>query len=111
MNKEQFFAAIKAEVKEVEVKALGAVLKFKVLTGKARDEFHAAVKDGDQSFSHFEAAIVAASLVDDEGNQMLTTADVDAMRNESAAAVAAVASVAMQVNKIGADAEAEAAKN
>lgn len=111
MNKEQFFAAIAAEVKEVEVKELNSVVKLRVLTGRARDEFHTLLSAGDKSASRFEAALVAATLVDDTGALTLTSDDVEALRDQNGVAVAAVAKAAMQVNKIGTDAEAEAAKN
>jgi hypothetical protein len=111
VNKEQIFAALAAEVKEIEVTALNATLRFKVLTGKARDEFHALIAAGDRSASHFEASLVTATVVDADNQPMFTAEDVDALRDQSATALSALAKVAMQVNNIGAEAEAEAAKN
>ena len=111
MDKEQFFAALAADIKEVKVEALNAVFRFRVLTGRARDAFHEAVSKGDKTLSHFEAAIVAATVVDDEGNALCSAEDVDALRDRNGAALSAVAKVAMQVNNLGADAEATAAKN
>jgi len=111
MNREQFLSAISAEIKEIEVAAVGELVRFRVLTGRARDAFHEAVSKGDKTLSHFEAAIVAATVVDDEGNAMFSQADVETLRDHNATAVAQVAKVAMQVNNIGAEAEAEAAKN
>lgn len=111
MNKEQFFAAVKAEVKDVEVKALGAFVKIRVLTGKARDAFQAAIQAGDKSASHFEASLVAATVVDDNEAPMFSAEDVATLQDSNAAALSEVAKAAMDVNKIGATAEADAAKN
>jgi hypothetical protein len=111
MNKEQFFAAVAAEVKDVEVKALGVVLKFKVLTGEARDKFHALISAGDQSASYFEASIVAATVVNEDGSPMFSSEDVATLRGSRANAVAEVAKVALDVNNIGAVAEEQAVKN
>lgn len=111
MNRDQLFAALEAEVKSVEVKAVNAVLYFKVLTGKARDEFQALISAGDKSASHFEAAIVAATVVDADGTHTFTSDDVATLRTKSAAAVSEIAAKALEVNKIGADAEEAAAKN
>jgi hypothetical protein len=111
MNKEQFFAAVAAEVKEVEVKALGAVLRFKVLTGEARDKFHELMGAGDKSASHFEASIVAATVVNEDGSPMFSSEDVATLKASSATAVAEVAKVAMDVNRIGVSAEEQAVKN
>lgn len=111
MNKEQLFAALEAEVKAVEVKAVNAVLYFKVLTGKARDEFQALISSGDKSASHFEAAIVAATVVAEDGTPTFSADDVATLRDKAAGAVSAIAAEALKVNKIGADAEEAAVKN
>ncbi|MDI9686566.1 hypothetical protein [Burkholderia cenocepacia] len=111
MDKNEFFSRIKADVKEIEVKAVGALIKFQVLTGKARDEFHAIVSAGDKSASFFEAAIVAATVLKDSGEKMFSPEDVEALRSSRADAVTELAQAAMAVNKIGTEAEAEAAKN
>lgn len=111
MNKTELFAALESDVKEIRVEAINATLRFKVLTGRARDAFHAAVSKGDGALSAFEAAIIAACVVDDQGNAMFTPDDVDTLRDKNADAVGAVAKVAMQLNNIGVQAEAAAAKN
>jgi hypothetical protein len=111
MDKAQLFAALEAEVKEVEVKVINAVLRFRVMTGKARDEFQALIASGDKTASHFEAAIVAATVVDANGAAMFSSEDVAVLRDKSAGAVSEIAKVALQVNKIGADAEEAALKN
>jgi hypothetical protein len=111
MDKAQLFAALEAEVKAVEVKAVNAVLYFKVLTGKARDEFQALITSGDKSASHFEAAIVAATVVDANGVPTFNADDVATLRDKSASAVSAIAAEALKVNNIGADAEEAAVKN
>jgi len=111
MDKNELFSRIKADVKDIEVKAVGAFLKFQVLTGKARDEFHATVSAGDKSASFFEAAIVAATVLTDTGEKMLSPEDVEALRESRADAVTEMAQAAMTLNKIGTAAEEEAAKN
>lgn len=111
MNKEQLFAALESEVKDVPVPAINATLRFRVLTGKARDEFHTAIKDGDKSVSYFEAVITVSTVVDDNGAPMFDMADVETLRGKNADAVSAIAAAALTVNKIGQAAEEEAAKN
>lgn len=112
MDKAQLLALVKADVKEVEIKALGAIkLKFRVLTGKARDLFHAVIKDGDGTNSHFEASIAVATVVDDNHEPMLTPDDVATLQDSNAAALTEIAQAAMNVNNIGATAEGAAAKN
>lgn len=111
MDKAKFFEAARAEVKEHPVPVLCDILKFRVMTGAARDEFFRIVEAGDKSNSHFEAAIVTATVVNDDHTPMFSAEDVRALRDTDANALTAVAQIAMQVNRIGAKAEADAAKN
>ena len=111
MNKAELLAALESDVKEIQVDAVNAVLRFKLLTGRARDSFHAAVSKGDGALSAFEAAIVAACVVDATGIPLFSAEDVETLRDKNADAVSAVAKVARQVNNIGLAAEEAAAKN
>lgn len=111
MDKASLFAALAAEVKKVKVEALGLELSFKVMTGKARDAFQKAVEEGDKSFSFFESAIVTATVVDEAGAPLFDASDIDALREQNAVSLSAVAAVAMDVNKIGVKAEKEAQGN
>lgn len=110
-NKEQLFAALESEVQDIHVGAVGAKLRFKMMTGRGRDAFHSAIEKGDKALSHFEAAIVAAVVVDESGAPMFSPEDVATLQDKNASAVAAIAQVALSVNKIGVEAEAAAAKN
>lgn len=111
MNKDQLLAALRADVKEIEVKALGAVLRFRVLTGRARDAFRDSVQNGDQSASHFEASLVASVVVGEDDALMFSKEEVLALQDGNALALAELARHAMAVNKIGQSAEEAAAKN
>ncbi|BCM12239.1 hypothetical protein ACI2VT_16570 [Ralstonia nicotianae] len=111
MDKAKFFDAAEAKVLERPVPVIADMMKFRVMTGTARDEFHRIVEAGDKTASHFEAALVVATVVNDDHSPMFTADDVQALRERDANALTAVAQIAMQVNKIGVKAEAEAAKN
>ncbi len=111
MNKAEFFEAAQAKVVARPVPVICNHMKFRVMTGTARDEFFRVVEEGDKTNSHFEAAIVLATVVNDDHSPMFSAEDVQALRETDANALTAVAQIAMQVNKIGAKAEAEAAKN
>jgi len=113
MNKEQLLTAIRSEIKEIEIKALGSgvYLRFRTLTGRARDAFHAAYATGDKAASHFEALIVGAAVVDEAGEPMFTPEEIETLRDQDAEALSAIAAAALQVNKIGVVAEEAAVKN
>ncbi|WP_059748671.1 phage tail assembly chaperone family protein, TAC [Burkholderia ubonensis] len=111
MNKEQIFAAFAPVIHEEPIKALdGATLRFKELSGTARDELYRGIS-GDNSNSNYEAAVIAASVVDESGEPVFTEDDVQALRQSRAAALEEVSRIAMRVNNIGAAAEDTAAKN
>jgi hypothetical protein len=65
MDKSAFLVAATAAVTEVQIASMGTAVKFKVMTGKARDEFNAAMQTAGGSPSRFAALIVAATVVDD----------------------------------------------
>jgi len=111
MDKASLFAALESEVHDIEVKALGLVLRFKALTGTARDAFNAAITAGDKSNSHFEASLIAATVVDADGAPMFEAGDIEVLRQKNATALSAIAQEAMKVNKLGVDAEKEAQGN
>jgi hypothetical protein len=110
MNKLELLAALAPEIKDVEVKALGTSLRFKVLTGRARDALYSnAVANADTS--HYEASLIAASVVDSDGSPMFSPEDVDTLRDSNSTLLTELAGAAMAVNKLGADAEKAAVKN
>jgi hypothetical protein len=110
MNKLELLAALAPEIKAVEVKALGATLRFKVLTGRARDTLYSnAVANADTS--HYEASLVAASVVDADGLPLFSPEDVETLRDSNSTLLTELAGAAMAVNKLGPDAEAAAVKN
>ena len=104
MNKEQLLAAMESEVKEIEIKALGSVLRFKALTGKARDAFGASVTAGDKSNGHFEACLLVATVVDEAGNPMFDASEIDVLRGKDSATVSEMAVAAMKFNSMGGEA-------
>jgi hypothetical protein len=110
MNKFELLAALAPEIKEVEIKALGTKLRFKVLTGRARDALYSnAVANADTS--HYEASLVAASVVEEDHLPMFSPEDIETLRDSNATLLTELAGAAMAVNKLGADAEAAAVKN
>lgn len=111
MDKASLLASLASQVKEVEIAALGGAVKFRAFSGRQRDAFYAAIAAGDKSNSNFEASIVAASVVNDDGSAMFTPDDIEALRDNDASLLTVLAQQAMTINKIGLEAETAAAKN
>ncbi|RQT68113.1 hypothetical protein DF045_27300 [Burkholderia cepacia] len=111
MNKEQIFAAFAPAIHEEPISALnGVTLRFKELSGTTRDELYRGIGD-DDSNSNYEAVVIAATVVDADGEPIFTTDDVQALRKSRAAALEEVSRIAMRVNKMDAASQEAAAKN
>lgn len=111
MNKQTFLAKLAPTVVYIHVNALDEAVAFQKFSGKAREDFFSAVKEGDKSTNTFEALIVAATVVGDDGAPMFNQEDIEALRAVDADALTELAVHALSVNKIGVKAEADAAKN
>ncbi|KVV54024.1 hypothetical protein WK90_23080 [Burkholderia cepacia] len=111
MNKEQIFAALAPSVHVQPVKALGGKhLRFRELSGAERESFSRSMGE-DYSQARFLALAVVATVVDEADTPIFTTDDIDAVKAISAPALEEIAAIALRVNKMGFEAEADAAKN
>ncbi|SDV49821.1 hypothetical protein [Chitinasiproducens palmae] len=81
-----------------------------VMSGAERDAFLVSLQS-DKSVSFFEAALVAATVVDEHGNKLFGPDDVPALQAKNAAIVARVAAAAFRLNGLGPEAVEKAEKN
>jgi hypothetical protein len=72
-TKEGIFGA-KRSYADVEVPEWGGIFRIQSMTGDERDDFEASFADkkGRTTMKSFRAKLVAASLVDDDGNKLFT---------------------------------------
>ncbi|SAK69484.1 hypothetical protein AWB80_03571 [Caballeronia pedi] len=111
MNKEQILAAFAPQVVEEPVKALGgATVRFRELSGAARDALYDSAKSGGGN-SGFEATLIAATVVDENDTPMFSEDDVTAMRSGRAPLLEELSQIAMRLNALGQRAQEEASKN
>lgn len=110
MDKQAFFAANKPRVISVEVPEANGTFNFQDFSGATRDTVMEIAR-GDGVASDYEAALVIASVVDENGDPVFTDDDTVALKALNSRALSALALAAMKVNNIGADAEDAAAKN
>ena len=113
MNKTELLAALAVAPVLLPVPALGegVSVNFLPMPGTTRDAFQKSILDGDGSNSYFEAAVIAATVVDDAGLPIFMPADIASLQASSAGGVSALARIAMRLNGIGVVAEEAAAKN
>ncbi|MDR5756502.1 hypothetical protein [Caballeronia sp. LZ035] len=111
MNKEQILAALAPRVAEETVNSLdGAIVRFRELSGEARDALYDNAKNGGGN-SDFEATLIASTVVDESDALLFSEDDVAAMRGGRAPLLEELAQIAMRLNALGQRAQEEASKN
>ncbi len=94
----------------VPVPEWGGEVIVATMTGAARDEWEQSlVTQGRRSIENVRAKLVAATVVDEAGNRIFSTDDVQALGRASAAALDRVCVVAQRLNGLTAE-ELESAK-
>jgi hypothetical protein len=116
LTKQQILDAQDLETKEVEVPEWGGTVLVKTMTGVERDAFESSVvkgkgKNTTVNMANIRAKLVAASIVDQDGQRLFDDQDVQALGKKSAAALDRVFGVAQKLSKISQDDVEELAKN
>jgi len=114
---------LKKEVCKIEQVQLDeeTVVHVREMSGKERDEFENSivkqVKVGDkmeqrQTLENFRAKLAVATLCDEEGNPLLTIADVETLsKNMTAKTLDKIVEVASRLNKVSEKDKEELTKN
>lgn len=114
LNRDAILGANDLPFEDVNVPEWGGSVRVRTMNGMERDEFRVAVADGAEGqtpMGLFEAAMLAACVVDEAGARVFSISDVAALRIKSAAVLDRVAAVAMRINGLAQGAQQEAAKN
>ncbi|QTD91759.1 hypothetical protein [Burkholderia anthina] len=110
LNRQQILAASDLQSVDVPVPEWGGTVRVLMMSGTARDALQAQVVDN-KSTSKFEAALIVATVVDDNGAPLFTVDDVAALQGKSSAALSRVSNAAMKLNRLGEKATEDAEKN
>lgn len=111
LSKAAILAAVDLKTEDVPVPEWGGTVRVASMSGKSRDEFFGRQPNGSVQYSQFAAAILVATIVDENGQVVFDEEDVDALRAKSPVAIERVVAVAMRLNGIGPNATEEAEKN
>jgi hypothetical protein len=104
LTRESFFA-LKPEVREVKIPALGGSVYVRMMTAGDRDRFEAEqVKSGEKDF---RARLAAATACDADGVLLFGPADVAALSNLPSVALDDVAKAAIELNRFSSEDVAE----
>lgn len=115
LTKSAILATNDLKHEDVHVPQWGGTVRVRTMTGLERDEFRAAISQGDNAgrtpVGKFSAALLAACIVDESGERLFSADDMAALQKKSAASLDAPAAVAMRLNGLGGGAVETAVKN
>jgi hypothetical protein len=111
LTRDQILAVNDLKQDAVDVPEWGGQVAVAVMSGAARDEFGQANDAGSKSPSYFEAALVVATAVGDDGKPLFTADDIPLLQQRSATVVSRIAAASMKLNGIGITATEDAEKN
>jgi hypothetical protein len=103
LSREAILAADDSNTELVEVPQWGGAVRVRSLSGRERDRIESRLigkngKADPRGLANFRAALVAATVVDENGQQLFTEADVEALANKSAAALDVIATAATRLS-------------
>jgi len=113
LTKDQILQVKDNQTIEVEVPEWGGKVKLQSMSGFARDRFEASIvgKQGGMNTTNIRAKLVAACVIDANGELMFSEKEVAALGKKSAKALDRIFSAAQKLNAMG-DSEIESlAKN
>ena len=116
LSKDEILATQDLRTETVEVREWGGSVRLRCLTGAERDAFEATlVKEIDgkrmPDMNNLRAKLLAATIVDEDDQQMFSAADLSALGGKSAVALDRLFTVAQRLNGMSADAVEATVKN
>jgi hypothetical protein len=90
----------------------GGAVRVRTMTGTERDDFRKSIASEDGlPVGRFSVALLAATLVDENGARLFSMDEIDQLAEKNAASLDKPATVAMRLNGLGGEAVDEAVKN
>ncbi len=116
LSKDDILSSSDLRTETVEVPEWGGAVRVRSLTGSERDAFEATlmkIVDGKRipDLENLRAKLLAATLVDEDGNQIFELTDLAALGAKSAAALDRVFGVGQRLNGMAPESVEEAIKN
>lgn len=114
LTKAEILAAADVPHEEVDVPEWGGMVRVQTMTGEARDRYEQAVfdsKSGKARLENIRAKLVAASIVDENGDLVFSDEDIKALGRKSAKALDRVFEAARRLSGLTDQDVEELAKN
>jgi len=111
LTKEQILGAMDLKTMDVSVPEWGGTVRVQTMTGAARDEYEQSLvrsrgKDKSKNLENVRAQLLAATIVNDQGELVFSAEDVKSLGKKSARAMDRVFEAASKLNALG-DADQE----
>lgn len=104
LTKAAILAAEDLKHEDVPVQEWGGTVRVRTMTGTQREAFGASLMvDGKSDMGTFRVKLVVACVVGEDGEQLFTPEDVEALSLKSGAALERVFSAASKLNGMAAD--------
>ena len=116
LSKRQILDALDLKTEDVEVPEWGGTVRVRALTGTQRDAYQFSIVHIESGkpitdMSNVSAKLIAASLIDEQGNLLFSDAEVQALGQKSAGALQRVFEVASRLSGLSKEDIKELAKN
>jgi len=111
LTKEQLLAAVATRTEDTSVNGLDGTLRIRVMSGYDRDAFQKVVQDQGLTDSVYFSALVAATVVNEDGTPMFAPDEVDVLRKSHAELVRKIGLECQRINGLGQKAVEDAEKN
>lgn len=111
LSKDAILGANDIKTEVVSIPEWGGSVRVSVMSGLARDAFMAMQEGKASGHSVFQAHLLAATLVSDDGSLIFTEADIGALRAKSRVVLDKLVDVALRINGMTVTAIEDAEKN
>ena len=103
LSKEEILKSQDAKYQEVDVPEWGGSVRIATMSGYARDRFETSIidKNGKMNTVNIRAKLVAACLVDENGNLLFSEQEVEALGKKSCMALDRIFGIAQKMNGVG----------
>lgn len=103
LTRDDILKAKDRQTETVSVPEWGGDVLVAAMSGTQRDRFEAGIvnAEGKVEMRNMRAKLVAACVVDENGQAIFSDADIEALGGKSAAALERVVKVAQRINKMG----------
>ena len=117
LSRDQILGANDLKTEQVPVPEWGGDVLVGTMTGTARDAYEQSIIEVDsqgkakQNLQNIRAKLLAAVLVDENGNRLFSEKDINALGKKSSAALDRVFTVAQRINSVSDEDIEDLAKN